>query len=144
MRDPRASMPPASPFQPNEEKIRRILSGDMKTLNDYANELGQYLANKDVSFSQLRSILDEVQKVQKVPTKRYDEKRLLLLRPKLAYVVSKQTRRGTRDAMNDFKKTLDKFIINTNESNFLNFRYFVEAVIAYHRYHERGHRSEAD
>jgi len=137
MRDPRASMPPGSSFQLNEEKIKKILSGDMKTLNDYANELGNYLAYKKVSFSQLRSILDEVQNVQKIPTKSYDVKRLLLLRPKLAYIVGKQKQRNTREAMMILQKVLDNFIENTSESNFLNFRYFVEAVVAYHRYHER-------
>lgn len=140
MRDSRAPMPPDSPFQPNEDKIRKILSGDMKTLNDYANELGYYLASKEISFSQLRSILDEVQKVQKVPTKRYDQKRLLMLRPKLAYVVGKQTNSGMRAAMKELQKILDNFILNTNENNFLNFRYFVEAIVAYHRYHERAHK----
>jgi len=132
MRDSRAPMPPASPFQPNEDKIRKILSGDMKTLNDYANELGEYFARgreerEVLTTSQIRNVLDEI---QKMPEKQFDENRLQLLRPKLAYAAGRH-----RGRVLEFQKLLDKAIQLTNKNNFKYFKHFVEAIVAYHRYH---------
>jgi len=131
MRDPRASMPSASSFQPDEGKIKRILAGDMKTLNDYANELGEYFARgrerEALTTSQIRNVLDEI---QKMPEKQFDENRLQLLRPKLAYAAGRH-----KGKVMEFQKLLDKVIQLTHKDNFRNFKNFVEAIVAYHRYY---------
>lgn len=112
------------------ESIRKILSGDMKELNDYARLLGQHFAagreREALSTSQIRNILDEI---QKMPEKEFDENRLQLLRPKLAYAAGRH-----KGKVHEFQKLLDHVIQLTNKSNFKNFKYFVEAIVAYHRY----------
>jgi len=131
MKDPRASMPPGSSFRYDEEKIKKILAGDMKTLNDYANELGEYFAQgrerEALTTSQIRNVLDEI---QKMPEKQFDENRLQLLRPKLAYAAGRH-----RGKVMEFQRLLDKVIQLTDKNNFKNFKHFVEAIVAYHRYH---------
>jgi CRISPR type III-A-associated protein Csm2 len=133
MKDPRASMPPGGSFRYDEEKIKKILAGDMKTLIDYANELGEYFARGKgekypLTTSQIRNVLNEI---QKMPEKQFDENRLQLLRPKLAYAAVRH-----RDkVMKDFQTLLDKVIQLTDKNNFKNFKHFVEAIVAYHRYH---------
>jgi len=118
----------------NEERIRKILAGDMRELNDYAKELGKNYAQggerEKLSTSQIRNILDEI---QKMPEKDFDENRLQLLRPKLAYVAGRH-----KGKVLEFQKLLDKTIQFTNKNNFKNFKYFVEAIVAYHRYHEEN------
>ncbi len=108
------------------ERIKKILGGDMKILNDYAKELGKHFAD-GMSTSQLRSVLDEI---QKMPEKPFDQNRLQLLRPKLAYAAGRH-----KGKVLEFQKLLDWTIQQTNENNFNNFRYFVEAIVAYHRYY---------
>jgi CRISPR-associated protein Csm2 len=131
MKDPRASMPPGSSFPYDEGKIKKILAGDMKTLNDYANELGEYFAQgrerEALTTSQIRNVLDEI---QKMPEKQFDENRLQLLRPKLAYAAGRH-----RGKVMEFQRLLDKVIQLTDKNNFKNFKHFVEAIVAYHRYH---------
>ncbi len=113
------------------EKIKKILAGDMKILNDYANELGKHFAEgrerEALSTSQIRSVLDEI---QKMPEKPFNPNKLQLLRPKLAYAAGRH-----KGKVLEFQKLLDWTIQQTNENNLNNFRYFVEAIVAYHRYH---------
>jgi len=132
MRDQRASMPSATPPQLiNEEKIKKILDGDMKALNDYAHELGKHFAGgtdrEVLTTSQIRNVLDEI---QKMPEKEFDENRLQLLRPKLAYAAGRHGKK-----VREFQKLLDRVIQLTEKKNFKNFKYFVEAIVAYHRYY---------
>lgn len=124
---------PAAPsqFQVREDRIKKILAGDMKELNSYADELGKYFAQgrmgEVLSTSQIRNVLDEI---QRMPQKKFDENRLQLLRPKLAYAAGRH-----KGKVQEFQKIIDRAIQWTNKDNFVNLRYFVEAIVAYHRYH---------
>jgi len=110
----------------NEDRLRKVLEGDAKELNEYAEELAKfYLNGKQLSTSQIRNVLDEIQRMRE-----FDEDRLHLLRPKLAYAAG---RHGGR--VKDFQKLLDKTIQMTIKDNYQNFKNFVEAIVAYHRYH---------
>lgn len=119
----------AEQFQVDENRLKRVLAGDVKELNDYSNELAQaYLRGKDrekLTTSQIRNILDEIQRMRD-----FDEVGLHLLRPKLAYIAG---RHGGR--VKDFQKMLDTAIRMTKKENYKNFKNFVEAIVAYHRYH---------
>lgn len=112
-----------------EDKLRKILAGDAKELNEYADELARsYVRGRreidKLSTSQIRSILDEIQRMRE-----FDENRLHLLRPKLAYAAG---RHGGR--VREFQELLDKTIHMTSKDNYQNFKNFVEAIVAYHRY----------
>ncbi|MDH7513895.1 MAG: type III-A CRISPR-associated protein Csm2 [Clostridiales bacterium] len=115
----------------DEEKIKKILAGEMKELNDYAKELGNFFAEgrerEALSTSQVRNVLDEI---QKMPEREFDENQLQLLRPKLAYIAGRH-----RGKVKKFQELLDQAIQLTNKDNFRNFKYFVEAIVAYHRYY---------
>lgn len=113
-----------------EESIRKVLAGDMKELNDYARQLGEYFAKgkerEQLTTSPIRNVLNEV---QRMPEKGFDENRLQLLRPKLAYAAGRH-----KGKVMEFQKLLDRVIQATNKNNFKNFKYFIEAIVAYHRY----------
>ncbi len=114
----------------NEIKLKKVLNGDAKELNSYADELAKdYVSPKKesdkLSTSQIRNVLDEIQRMRE-----FDESKLHLLRPKLAYAAG---RHGGR--VREFQRLLDIAIKMTNKGNFKNFKNFVEAIVAYHRYH---------
>jgi len=113
-----------------EERIKKVLAGDMKELNDYARLLGEHFAKgkdkEQLTTSQIRNVLNEV---QKMPEKGFDENQLQLLRPKLAYAAGRH-----KGKVMEFQKLLDMVIQATNKDNFKNFKYFIEAIVAYHRY----------
>lgn len=116
--------------QVDEDRIKKVLGGDAKELNAYADELANFYIEprKDserLTTSQIRNILDEIQRMRE-----FNETKLHLLRPKLAYVAG---RHGGR--VRDFQKLLDTTIKITNKDNFKNFKNFVEAIVAYHRYY---------
>ena len=111
----------------DENRIKKILAGDAKELNQYADSLGNwYVQGKDekLTTSQIRNVLDEIQKM-----KDYDEYRLQMLRPKLAYAA------GRHKGVKEFRQLMEVLIKNTNKTNFSNFRNFVEAIVAYHKFH---------
>ncbi|MCX7974435.1 MAG: type III-A CRISPR-associated protein Csm2 [Candidatus Aminicenantes bacterium] len=130
--------------QTDSEKIKKIFEGDMKILNEYCKELGIELARKGVSNSHLRSILDEIQEIFR---KEFQEKpdefkirlmnRLELLKPKLAYLVGKQ-KGGTKEALGKLYLILDFAISKVSHNNSEYLKNFMEAIVAYHRYYEKG------
>jgi CRISPR-associated protein Csm2 len=116
--------------QIEETKLRKVLGGDTKELNSYADELAKFYVearkeSEKLTTSQIRNVLDEIQRMRE-----FDEAKLHLLRPKLAYAAG---RHGGK--VKDFQKLLDAAIKITNKENFKNFKNFVEAIVAYHRYH---------
>jgi len=113
----------------DENRIKKILAGDAKELNEYADALARWYVldqgGDRLSTSQIRNVLDEIQKM-----KDYDEYRLQMLRPKLAYAAGRH--KGKVREFHDLMKVL---IQNTNKTNFANFKNFVEAIVAYHKFH---------
>ncbi|MEM2742096.1 MAG: type III-A CRISPR-associated protein Csm2 [Nitrososphaeria archaeon] len=133
-------------YLPDEERLKKIIKeSNVKELNAYAEELGNGLRyellieeednrtgktkqrkEKELTTSQIRTVLDEIQRMHK-----FDENKLQLLRPKLAYAAG---RHGGR--VREFQLIVDKAILMvTNDNEFQNFKNFIEAIVAYHRYH---------
>ena len=109
----------------DENRIKKILAGDAKELNEYADALAnRYVKDEKLTTSQIRNVLDEIQKM-----KEYDEYRLQMLRPKLAYAA------GRHKGVKEFRQLIEVLIKNTNKTNFSNFRNFVEAIVAYHKFY---------
>ena len=130
------------------ESLKKIIQqGDAEELNNYAEELGRiFITEKEVieergqqrrtkkekqlSTSQIRNILDEIQRIS---TKDFQEvkNKLHLLRPKLAYAAGRHKGR-----VKDFRDVVEEAIkLITEPEHFKNFRNFVEAIVAYHRYY---------
>lgn len=130
-------------FEEERNRIKRIFEGDMKELNRYCKEVGRELADNKVSNSQLRNILDEVQDIfRSKPGDKQEEfeakiqNKLELLRPKLAYLVGKQKNREQKNALRKLNVILNSAINMLAQENFETFKYFMEAIVAYHRFHE--------
>lgn len=105
-----------------------IVDGDVKKLNDFCFKLGEYYAKSNLSTSQIRNVFNEIQNMHA-----FNEAKLQLLRPKLAYIAGKHTR--TKVIKEHFQPLVDKAIQKVNKDNFVNFKNFMEAIVAYHRYH---------
>ncbi|MBC7362151.1 MAG: type III-A CRISPR-associated protein Csm2 [Candidatus Aminicenantes bacterium] len=110
-------------------KIEKILKGDAKELNMYADDLAKWFLDaketEKLTTSQIRNVLDEIQRM-----KEYDEYRIQMLRPKLAYAAGRHKGR-----IKDFRELMEKLIQNTNKQNFQYFKNFIEAIVAYHKFH---------
>jgi len=117
----------AGPYDPQRDRLKKILDGDTRELIRYAEEKAKYLASgsesERLSTSQIRNVLDELQRMRK-----YDESRLQLLRPRLAYAAGRHKGRVL-----DLQSIMDAAIEMTNATNFPQFRNLVEAIVAYHR-----------
>lgn len=133
-------------MQVNEEKLKKIIQeGDAEELNNYAEELGRMFkeplryrdernrerTEKELSTSQIRNILDEIQRISPKEDINNIKTKLHLLRPKLAYSAGRHKGR-----VKEFREVVEKAIKYINNTNhFKNFRNFIEAIVAYHRYY---------
>ncbi len=114
-------------FKPDEQRIEKILNGDAVELNEYTKYLAEH-EFKDISASQLRNILNAVQKA-KTPLD------LQFLRYKIAYTVGKQSVKKMKEKYENLWKLMEIAIRRTNDKNLEMFQNFVEAIVAYHKYH---------
>jgi CRISPR-associated protein Csm2 len=118
------------PHVPTERLQEIIHQGNAQSLNEVANELGQYFAQggerDKLSSSQIRNVLDKLQRM-----KGFDLNRLQLLRPLLAYAAGRHLGK-----VKDLQRISDEAIRMVQaDSHFVNFKNFFEAIVAYHRYH---------
>ncbi len=130
---------PGPPEITEADRQAIILEGDAIKLNDKAKELGAYLCKdhysaeqkkpiKKLSSSQIRNILDEIQGMKE---QQFNQKRLQLLRPKMAYAAGRH-----KGKVMVLQQVTDQAIqMVTNKEQFENFRHFFEAIVAYHRYY---------
>ena len=114
----------------NEMEIEKILNGDGKLLNERAKSLGKIYADRrtGLSRSQIRNVLNEIQNMTK-----YNEIKVELLKPKIAYVAGKNY--NVRVRKDSFYPIMEKMISRTNKDNFDMFKNFIEAIVAYHRFY---------
>jgi len=116
--------------QQEKENIKKIIKEqNAKILKEFANKLGKKYS-RDISTSQIRNVLDRIQRMKK-----YNPNELLLLEPLLAYVVGKQ-QKHKRPIFDHFYQVVSEAINQVEkEEHFEYFRRFIEAIVAYHRYH---------
>lgn len=117
-----------------KREVPAILAGDSEKLVENAEKLGEHLSKGGLSTSKIRGIFSEVKQMRE-----YERDRLNLLRPKMAYTAG---RHGSKERgklvgpIVDLQEVLDECIKRTsNEKKFENFKYFFEAILAYHRYY---------
>lgn len=128
------------------DKLKKIIEeGDAEELNNYAEELGKLFkeplkyrdernrekTEKELSTSQIRNILDEIQRISPKDEINNIKNKLHLLRPKLAYAAGRHKGR-----VKEFREVVEEAIkYIQNQDHFKNFRNFIEAIVAYHRYY---------
>ena len=136
-RDSRVSK--ESRFEPNIEYLKEIVrKGNAQTLVEYANILGERFKQPfvdrfgkkkgELSSSQIRGVLDEIQRMIKP-----DRNTLQLLRPKLAYAAGRHG--GRVKELYQVVEGAINLVEENNQQHFTNFKNFVEAIVAYHRLH---------
>lgn len=113
---------------------------DYNYLVTKAEEFGKRLKEKNVKRSQFRRVFTHIKKIQtNVESKKLDKttnipgeilKEILLLKPKMAYTAGRHTN------ITDFYDVVVKFVnAMKTVTEFNRFYDFVEATLAYHRYH---------
>jgi CRISPR-associated protein Csm2 len=126
--------PPSDRSQWDDTKIRAIIrDGDYHTLVDLAESVGRLLRDQKLSTSQLRNVFGEVRRLQGS----YDRNRLIMLRPKLAYMAVRAGNGGkalrdllTRALEEVFAGSPDE---DSEKERFRRMADLFEAVLAYHR-----------
>lgn len=101
---------------------------------EYADAVG--LKIKNLSSSQIRNIYGEMKRIQ---VKGFDKAKasFYLLKPKVAYAYGRALK-GTRpsEEMKTFKEVFDAaFACVTDARTYDNFCNFIEAILAYHKFH---------
>jgi len=102
-----------------------------------ADKIGKELANNKLTTSQIRNIFGEMRRIQMNGYKK-EKASFLLLKPKLAYAVKRNENKGTIKFFEVFSAgydAIDKKNDDTGQKQFENFMKFLEAILAYHKYH---------
>lgn len=105
-----------------------------------ADEMGLQLKNAGVSTSQIRNVFGEIKKIQALGLDKKEKGRLVMITPKLAYAVGRAGKRE-KGALEDLMKNVEVAVsaVEKSEKNrnecFNRFVDYMEAVVAYHRYH---------
>ena len=122
-----------------------------KTLVREAEKLGKKLEDQDLSTSQIRAIFGEVRQIQALWKKEEDDKeksqlnrekalkRLILLKPKMAYRARKERGKAVADLVDVLDPAVN-FVIqeedqDKQDQHFERFMDFFEAILAYHKAH---------
>ncbi|RMD77673.1 MAG: type III-A CRISPR-associated protein Csm2 [Chloroflexi bacterium] len=128
----------------SQEKLETIFGGNtpeaIKLLVKEADRLGQALKEKNLTTSQIRNIFGEVRSIEqevRVGTEKLPlsvQRRLLMLKPKMAYQVG---RFSNNQALSALVKTLSTAIdcIGDDVGRFHTFVDLFEAILAYHRFY---------
>ncbi|MCF0201473.1 MAG: type III-A CRISPR-associated protein Csm2 [Bacteroidales bacterium] len=104
--------------------------GEFLGKDDKADRNGRQITERDkLTTNQLRKFFGEVKRQQ---MKGYDVTDFVLLKPKLAYAVSRA--KGNNPKIKDFYEVMSNAIDQVNdEKSFRNFIKIFEAIVAYHK-----------
>jgi CRISPR-associated protein Csm2 len=103
---------------------------DAKTMNDVAESRAKELTA--MSTSKIRNFLETLQ----LSGEDYDQDKLYLLKYKLAYAVGKEKDSKQKAPIRHFYELIDCGMSAVKDKgSFVNFTHFVEALVAYHRFH---------
>lgn len=118
-----------------KKALPEIIKDDYRSLVIAAEILGKCLKEESLSTSQIRNIFSEIKEMEMRGFKENDtEKRLLLLKPKLAYAGRPGAKKGTRVLRDILTSAIDDVLEEgITKDKFENFCKFFEAILAYHR-----------
>ena len=107
----------------------------------FANTFGKVIKDGNLTTSQIRNVFGEMRRIQ-LNGYIKEKSSFILLLPKLAYAVKRQTSQKAGDGIKDFyeffKTGYDSINFNDDQTgavNFKNFMELTEAVLAYHKFH---------
>jgi len=128
----------------NTAKIKLFITADniTKEMIEFSEIAGFYLANAQkrerdyfinggLSTGQLRNFFTEVKRIELRPEK----DRLMLLKPKLEYIASKQPSLGMDKFREIMRPCLDELISTSDDAQkkFTRFTNLLESILAYHK-----------
>jgi CRISPR-associated protein Csm2 len=117
-------------IEAKKDTLSKSLTAD--ELVEYAEKMGKYLRAMYLKTSQIRKILDAVNKIKATTDyQKFNREELVLLKPKLAYAAGKQEQQ-VKPLMNVLLPCIDKV---KTYPDFKKFAQFLEAIIAYHKYY---------
>ena len=114
-----------------------------QTLVQSAESLGGQLKEMGLATSQIRALFGEVRQIQaqwgvdEGDNRQKALRRLILLKPKMAYRARKENSRAVQELVDVLQPALDEVVQEKNlkkqSENFQRFVEFFEAILAYHR-----------
>ena len=112
-----------------------------ETLVREADKLGKDLANNRLTTNQIRALFGEVRQIEAQwqmgeEQQRKAERRLILLKPKMAYRAKRERGRGVKELVSVLEPAIDLVIAEKGQKkqdNFQRFVDFFEAILAYHK-----------
>ena len=137
---------------PTEEDLRTIITDPdgAETLVKWADEIGQALKQSGLATNQIRALFGEVRQIQgewSIEGHRDQaRRRLILLKPKMAYRARRERGRGVQMLVNVLTPAVDMVAQaqprpddaqpgspDNQDDNFARFVDFFEAILAYHK-----------
>lgn len=111
------------------------LDASAKAMVESAEELGRHLKEKKVTTSQMRNAYGNMKKLEMAGWQgNRTQREMLLLKPRLAYAVGRQTDHAVKEGLENLRQVIDNAInAVTDEESFKRFCQFFEAIIAYHK-----------
>ena len=116
----------AQPHPGSKIKIEKVIECGGDSLVQKAHDLGEKLAILELKTAQIRRIYSTVKKIERGG---FDQNKLVLLKPKLAYAAARN------DQVTLLKDALTQAIdqVGNEKEKFENFINFFEAILAYHK-----------
>lgn len=128
----------------NPNDLRMIITdpNSAELLVKSADKLGQELKGMKLTTSQIRALFGEVRQIEAEwgmgeEARRRALRRLILLKPKMAYRARRERGRGVQELINVLQPALDEVVrekdTQKQDGNFSRFVEFFEAILAYHK-----------
>jgi len=126
----------------SDTEMKTIISdpNGMELLVKKANELASDLKKNNMTTAQIRALFGEVRQIEaewEMENKRPEAyRRLVLLRPKMAYRARKERGQAVKMLVEVLEKALDQVTqadVAKRDGNFRRFVEFFEAILAYHK-----------
>ncbi len=128
----------------SQQDLRTVIAdpAGAETMVRIADQLGRDLKNQGLSTNQIRSLFGEVRQIQAqwnmgARQQELAQRRMVLLRPKMAYRSRKERGKAVQDLVAVLDPALNE-VINENDlekqrAAFQRFVEFFEAILAYHK-----------
>jgi CRISPR-associated protein Csm2 len=101
-----------------------------KSLIDFAEKAGKYMADMKLTNSKIRNVYGEIKRIQ-MGTFEKEKPSFYLLRPKVAYALGRDRR---NKGLEMFKVVFDAaFVHVSDDKTYKNFCNLIEAILAYHK-----------
>jgi len=126
----------------NDLKIIITAPNGAGVLVKHADALGKDLARNRLTTSQIRALFGEVRQIEAQwqmgdKQRQKAERRLILLKPKMAYRAKRERSRGVKELVSVLDPAIDYVIEEKDpqkkKENFQRFVEFFEAILAYHK-----------